>query len=220
MYEQEGWRIIKAQDTLPPKLRVLRVVDCASATPLLRLRQLRELSIGQHCHMPVAELEQLSVLTQLEAVKLGYDIWRGGLGEREVEKGSAGWGFVPALKELELHDMRIDPGCDLLMHLAGLSSLTRLVWDRTYLCPDMFPFEIPEFITTYGDGGMGALGDALPKTLRVIEFGQFVPSIPEDSDADGDDSDSDDSSYRGKLTEGGVIYGLKWLQQSIAALGA
>lgn len=103
VYEQEGWRIIKAKDTLPPNLRVLRVVDCASATPLLRLTQLRKLSIGQHCHMPAAELEQLSVLTQLEAAKLGYDIWRGHGGEREVEKGSAGWGFVPALKELELH---------------------------------------------------------------------------------------------------------------------
>jgi hypothetical protein len=126
-YELEGWRVVGANDTLPPNLQKLWLTDCTSATPLLLLTQLTALTIAEHCHMPAAELERLSAMTHLQAVRLGYNVYRGGFVDREAQENSAGWGHVLVLRELELHRMWIDSSCDLLKHLAGLTALTRLV---------------------------------------------------------------------------------------------
>jgi len=178
-YEQEGWRVVHADATLPPNLRCLQVVDCDSATPLLALTQLTGLTIAQHCSMPAAELKRLSSMTQLDNVHLGYQMCRGGGGEEFAQEGSPGWNFVPALQTLELHRAVIDPAGDLLQHLAACTSLTRLVWESPRFMPGSMAFGPagvePEHVMTYRDGGLTALGAALPANLKVVEFEDFMP---------------------------------------------
>lgn len=142
-YELEGWRDVKENDTLPPNLQWLSITDCRSATPLLALTKLTGLVIAGHCHMPVAELQRLSSLTRLEHVHLGYNVYRGGFLDDAAEEDSPGWGFVPALKVLELRRMIV---VDAVQHLSACTNLTRLVWEETY---------IPGRV--YRDGGLGAL---------------------------------------------------------------
>lgn len=179
-YEQEGWRVIKANDTLPPNLEELQVTDCDSATPLLALSQLTALSILTHSNTPAAELKRLSSLTGLQTAALGHTMYCGGGGEYAACEASAGWGFVPALHSLQVHIMEIDPAGNMLRHLAGLTGLTRLVWDCTRCEANLdawvmknTPFE--DFVF-YRDGGLHALAAALPSSLRVLELREFMPA--------------------------------------------
>lgn len=86
-----GWRVPNAGDTPPPNLQQLFVNDCLSATPLLHLAWLKVLRISDHCHMPAAELQRLSTLTQLESLRLGCNTWRRYGGERAAQEASPGW---------------------------------------------------------------------------------------------------------------------------------
>jgi len=191
-YELEGWRDVKANDTLPPNLVRLSMTDCHSATPLLGLTKLTGLVIAGHCHMPVAELQRLSSLTQLEHVHLGYNVYRGGFADDAAEAGSPGWGSVPALKVLELRRMIV---VDAVQHLSACTNLTRLVWEETYVAGGV-----------YRDDGLCALGQALPASLRELEFADFIP-MPRTGTSPLYDVD-----------EASIVLGLHHLKDAIDAL--
>ena len=127
--------MLKDGDTLPPNLRELSVVDATRRSRCCRSHPAAELDhLARTATCLQQSFERLSALTQLTAVRLGYCVWRGGGWERAAQEGSAGWGAVPALKELELHRMWVDPASDLLSHLAGLTGLTRVCCrDETFV---------------------------------------------------------------------------------------
>lgn len=190
--EQEAWRKIQPDDTLPPNLRALFVCNCMSATPLLRLTALEELSVAEHCRMPVRELQRLSAMTQLQDVWLRYKPVMYGDFADSAEEGSAGWGYVPALHDLELHEMCITPGCSLLQELAALTQLTRLVWQHSW-------FGRGDFL--YKDRGLSAFGDALPDSLLWLSFAAHLSA--------------DEAVDNG---EAWVVWGVRQLKGAIQAL--
>ena len=213
---EEGWRDISAEDKLPPNLKALSVCNCLNATPLLALTSLEALLIGPHCHMPASQLQRLSAMTHLTHVELGYSKWRHLTGwDKAAQEGSAGWGFVPALHELHLHGVEINPVSRVLNHLSCLTSLTRLVWDGVVFMDRPRLHQLrrigdvgPNDRFYWRDGGMPALGMALPHSLVSIEIRNVLPPVDRASD----------EIQRYGLKEENMLWGLMRLKEAVLAL--
>jgi hypothetical protein len=182
--------VLNAGDTFPPNLQQLFVNDCLSTTPLLHLARLKVLRISDHCHMPAAELQRLSTLTQLESVRLGYNTWRRYRGERAAQEASPGWLAVSGvLQELHLRSMEVDVDRGLLPCLARLTALTSLVWDSCKIRLDPMDEDGDDgdngivtlgmylATTDHRDGGLRALSECLPQSLRDLRFRTFLPDV-------------------------------------------
>lgn len=133
--------------------------------------------------------------------------------------------------------MWVDPASDLLSHLAGLTGLTRLCWDTTFLTPDLHEGEMmaaamaglpmPDVPDTaaYKDGGLSALGASLPSSLVRLELREFVPETRVGDgvgglDGGGSDSEGDSDDPFPLPLEADVLMGSRHLAASGIALPA
>jgi hypothetical protein len=104
-------------DVLPPSLVELECCDVPSAEPLLHLKRLRLLSMGEQ--MPAADLQRLgSSLTALQAVALEYST------PSDAAAAAAGWSCLPITSLHVAVEQDFDLAC--LRHIAALTGLTAL----------------------------------------------------------------------------------------------
>jgi hypothetical protein len=159
--------------------------------------------------MHASELCQLSVLTRLQKVVLGYvDRCHKGA---TADNAAAGWCSVPGLQELLIVRQQLDPRKETLECLVKLTKLTRLEWTCSFV-HKLFPEMISEEVILAGDweevveqphivlpdAGLHRLAAALPTSLRELTLDQFVSGSATD--------------------EPRVLYGLQDLMQAVRAL--
>lgn len=164
---------VRPNDTLPPCLSQLTLVDCWSATPLLQLSHLTALSIAPHCRMEASELRRLSALTSLRKVALAHHSL-GPNAQQAANRGAAGWSHVPALQELDLRGQLVNP--DINSYLHQLTALTRLAWSDTLLHDDLDGGPVMLLDTGMDEVTLYQLGPSLPPSLRVLDLSDFILS--------------------------------------------
>jgi hypothetical protein len=108
---------LDADDVLPPNLLQLRAPNFDAPSPLLSLRQLRELTLStQITKSPsAAELRQLSCLTNLTAVHLTYET-----DAAKISAAAGGWGA------LQLRSLHISPFHQVTLSRSTLLQLSQL----------------------------------------------------------------------------------------------
>jgi hypothetical protein len=162
---------VRPNDTLPPCLSQLTLVDCWSATPLLQLPHLTALSIAPHCRMEASELRRLSALTSLSKVTLAHHSL-GPHAQQAANRGAAGWSHVPALQELDLQGQLVNP--DINSYLHQLTALTLLTWRNTLLHDDLDGGPVMLLDTGMDEVTLYRLGPSLPPSLRVLHLSDFI----------------------------------------------
>jgi hypothetical protein len=114
-------RGIPASSQLPSQLEILSCSRCPSMQPLLGLRQLQQLSISV-CDTPADELRQLSTLSALTCVDLGYQ-W--GDADTMASNTTAAWPTIaPKVKEMSIFYYKRNAPLATVTTLQQLSCLT------------------------------------------------------------------------------------------------
>jgi hypothetical protein len=135
--------------------------------------------------MQASELCQLSVLTRLQKVALGYaDPHGDGV---TADNAAAGWCSVPGLQQLLIAGQQLDPRKETLECLGKLTGLTRLEWVSSFMHkrPEVIAEEVllggdweevgePPESVVQADAGLHRLAAALPTSLRELTLDQFV----------------------------------------------
>lgn len=137
--------VIRADDVLPPALRTLRLADCTSASPLLKLQYL------QHLELTAADeagpqQQQLTGLRQLSECQLVLRYWR----NNATNQAATIWPLLPNLRVLELSDaagIYYEPtvmSADAVLQLGSLQQLHKLaIMDtRVLSMPEQFAHQL------------------------------------------------------------------------------
>jgi hypothetical protein len=166
-------------DVLPPSLVELDCCWVPSAEPLLHLKRLRLLSMGEQ--MPAAELQRLgSSLTALQAVALEYST------PSDAAAAAAGWSCLPVTSLHVAVEQDFDLAC--LQHIATLTRLTALhmrigghgsppvAWSGRELAAVLAPLKQLQALVLHGFGLH--MPDDVPRTEHAWQIAQALAGLP------------------------------------------